>query len=286
MGFLCIDIGGTNTLVGAGNGDFKVVEKYSSKKFLKDIDSCVEEAVEKAGIEAEHVAVAAAGPIDRERGVFYPPNIDLESIDLRKPLEKHGEVSIINDCTSAVLGEYFYGDHDTENLVYVTISSGIGAGMVIDGNVVEGADGNFGEIGHMKLSDTGVNCGCGAEGHWEAHCSGNNLPEMAERLTGSRFDDARQVFERYREGDEDAEQVIEKMKEYNARGFANLVNLYNPEKIVVGGAVALNHQEIVVDGLEEEVDVRTVNSPPSVEVCGLEEKSVLHGLRAVCNGEV
>ncbi len=284
MGFLCIDIGGTNTLLGLGNGDFKVVRKVSSKKFLESIDSIIEEL--NQDVEIEKVAVAVAGPIDREKGVFYPPNIGIEKINLIEPLEQYGEVSIINDCTSAVLGEYCYGDHNCENLIYVTISSGIGAGVVLDGRLVEGADGNFGEVGHMKMKEKGLRCGCGAEGHWESFCSGNNLPEMAEQLTGSSFSDARAVFDKYREGEPDAEKTIREMKQINAQGFANLVNLYNPDKIVVGGAVALNHPDIVVGGLEEEVDVKTVNSSPEIEVCGLGDRSVLHGLRAICNDEV
>jgi len=286
MGFLCIDIGGTNTLLGLGNGEFETVRKIPSRKFLLNMEGNVEKLKEETDIEIKRIAVAAAGPINREEGVFYPPNIDIEEINLREPLEKHGEVSIINDCTSAVLGEYFYGGHDCENLVYVTVSSGIGAGVILDGNLVEGSDGNFGEIGHMKVREEGVQCGCGAEGHWEAFCSGNNLPVMAEKVAGSSFKDAKTVFEKYRNESSEAKKVIEKMKRVNADGFANIVNLYNPDKIVVGGAVALNHEDIVVGGLEEEVDVRTVNTCPEIEVCGLGEKSVLHGLRAVCNKEI
>ncbi len=285
MGFLCIDIGGTNTLVGVGNGEFKVVEKYSSKQFLKDISSHIDQIIEETDTVIEKVAVAAAGPMNKSEGVFYPPNMAIEKVNITEPLQRYGDVSIINDCTSAVLGEYHYGEHNCDDLVYVTISSGIGAGVVLHGNLIEGSDGNFGEVGHMKIADNGVSCGCGAKGHWEAYCSGNNLPKMAEKLTGKRFEDAREVFDKYREGCEDATKTIEKMKDYNARGFANLVNLYNPEKIVVGGAVALNHPDLVVEGLEEEVDVKTVNRSPKIETTSLEEQSVLHGLRAVCNGE-
>lgn len=286
MAFLCVDIGGTNTLIGVGNGDFEVVKKIPSSKFLKDVAGCLESILEKSKIqEIEDVAVAAAGPMDREKGVFYPPNIDMEEVDLRTPLSKFGDLMIINDCTSAVLGEKNYGGHDIENLVYVTISSGIGAGIIVDGELIEGWNGNFGEIGHMKITDEPVKCGCGYEGHWEAFCSGNNLPEMAERLTGKSFSDAREVFSEAEENNHEAEDAIQKMKKYNARGFSNIVALFNPEKIVVGGAVALNHPEEVVDPLEDQVDDRAVNKTPEIEICELGDRSVLHGLRAVCNGK-
>jgi glucokinase len=286
MTFLCVDVGGTNTLIGIGNGDFEVVEKISSSEFLEDIEGCLNNILSSSKIqEIKNVAVAAAGPMDREKGVFYPPNIDMDEVELKEPLSKFGDLKIINDCTSAVLGEKHYGGHDIDNLVYVTISSGIGAGIIVDGNLTEGWKGNFGEIGHMKVADEPVKCGCGYESHWEAFCSGNNLPKMAERLTGRSFGDARDVFEKAKKEGHEAREAIQEMKKYNARGFSNIVALFNPEKIVVGGAVALNHPEEVVEPLENHVDDRSVNKTPDIEVCALGERSVLHGLRAVCNGK-
>lgn len=285
MSFLCVDIGGTNTLIGVGNGDFELVEKIRSKEFLENVEGCLENILEDSKIkEIDKVAVAAAGPLDKEKKVFYPPNIDTDKVDL-SVLSEFGELKIINDCTSAVLGEKYYGGHDVDDLVYVTISSGIGAGVVIDGKLIESWNGNFGEIGHMKITDEPVKCGCGYEGHWEAYCSGNNLPEMAERLTSQPFDSAREVFEKSSDDNHEAAEAIQKMKKYNARGFANIVSLFNPEKIVVGGAVALNHPEQVVEPLEKQVDDRSVNKTPEIELCALGDRSVLHGLRAVCNNE-
>ncbi|MFB6190401.1 MAG: ROK family protein [Candidatus Nanohaloarchaea archaeon] len=287
MTFLCIDIGGTNTLIGMGNGDFEVVKKVKSRDFLDDIGRCLEETFSRDKIESiDQVAVAAAGPIDREKGVFYPPNIhDMESVQIEKPLQELGELKIINDCTSAVLGEYHYGGHCVEHLLYVTISSGIGAGMVVDGDVVEGWNGNFGEVGHMEIAEEGVECGCGGEDHWEAYCSGNSLPRLAKLTSGKEFEDARELFQENGNGDRNAEETIRRMQELNANAFANLINLYNPEKIVLGGAVPLNHPEAVVEPLEEQVEEQSINEVPSIEVCSLEEEAVLHGLRAVCNGK-
>jgi glucokinase len=285
MAFLCVDIGATNTLLGIGNGDFQVTDEIPTAEFLENITENVEEAARSAGrepSELDEVAAAVAGPIDRETGVFYPPNIDMEQVQIMEPLEQFGEVMIVNDCTSAVKGEYHYGDHDSENLVYVTISSGIGAGVVIDGEVVEGWNGNFGEVGHIQLCDRDL--GSNGGNHWESMCSGNHLPAFGKNLTGRKFEDARQIFDLYEDRDCDAKNVIEKFKEMNARGFAAIVNMYNPEKIVVGGAVALNHPEKVVEPLADDVEDKVVNQVPEIELCALDEKSVLHGLRAECNG--
>lgn len=273
-------------MIGVGNGDFEIVKEVKSQEFLEDMGACLEKTLSNGKInDIDRVAVAAAGPLDRDRGVFYPPNIDLEEVQIKRPLEAFGDVRIVNDCTAAVLGEYYYGDHSVDNLLYVTISSGIGAGLIVDGNLVEGWNGNFGEVGHMQVGEDSRDCGCGGEDHWEAYCSGNSLPRTAEKTTGEDFRDARQVFEKAGNGDKAAEKTLERMNEINAKAFANLVNLYNPEKIVLGGAVALNHPEEVIEPILPGIKEQIANEAPEVEKCTLEEEAVLHGLRAACNGK-
>jgi len=194
------------------------------------------------------------------------------------------DITLLNDCNAAVLGEYVYGTDDAENMVYLTISTGIGAGIIVDGSLVEGKDGNFGEIGHIIVDNNGLSCGCGGTDHWEAYCSGNNLPRMAEELHGYSCSDARDLFAAYKNGDRDAAAVVDTMQSYNARGLANIMNMFDPELIAVGGGVALNHPDVVVDGLEQRMEEEAVNTVPSVSLCSLREQAVIHGLRAVCNG--
>lgn len=291
MAFLCIDIGGTNTLLGIGNGDFSIVEKVRTKKFLNNIHRSVEQTLDQtphSKEEIEHVAVAAAGPLDREKGVFYPPNFvqeeGLTEVQLREPLQKYGEVKLVNDCTSAVLGEHHYGEHDTENLVYITISSGIGAGVVLNNRLVEAWEGNFAEVGHIKVGDE-MTCGCGRKGHWEAYCSGNSLPRMADQLYDAEFEDARDIFDSYLRGDVDAHKTIAKMNEINVDAVSDVANTFNPEVIVLGGAVALNHPETVIEPLKKHVGEETVNGAPKIKKCDLGHEAVIHGLRAICNGK-
>lgn len=288
MAFLCIDIGGTNTLIGLGNGDFEEKKRIKSREFLSDIEGCIQRVIENAGYQREkinEVAVAAAGPMNREKGVFYPPNLsedsELDEVQLRKPMEKFGELQIINDCTAAVKGEYEYGA-SAENMIYITISSGIGLGAIFNGEIIEGADGNFGEIGHMKLNGD-LECGCGRKGHWEAYSSGNRLPVMAEKLFGLEYENAIDLFEDYNSGGSEAAKVIEKMQEVNAEAFANVISLYNPEKIVFGGPVASNHTGIVIDEIRDKIEKKAVNKMPEIIAAELGEQSVLHGLRAHCN---
>lgn len=291
MAFLCIDIGGTNTLLGIGNGEFNIIEKVKTREFLNNIHRSVEQTLEQSPHTKEdiqHVAVAAAGPLDREKGVFYPPNFveeeGLTEVQLREPLQKYGKVKLVNDCSSAVLGEHYYGDHDTENLVYITISSGIGAGVVLNNRLVEAWEGNFAEVGHIKVGEE-MACGCGRKGHWEAYCSGNSLPRMAEKLYDAEFEDARDIFDSYLRGDVAAHKTIAKMNEINVDAVSDVANVFNPEVIVFGGAVALNHPETVIEPLKNHVGKETVNGAPEIKKCDLGHEAVIHGLRAICNGK-
>lgn len=290
MAFLCVDVGGTNTLIGFGNDEFKVVEKVRSRKFLSDIEGTLRDDIvsktDHSIEDVDKVAVAVAGPIDRNKGVFYPPNIDeMEKIQIVEPMEKFGEVIIVNDCTSAVAGEYYYGENGAENMVYITISSGIGAGVIVDGEVIEGFNGNVGEVGHMIVDSKGVECGCGGTDHWEAYCSGNNMPKIAEEIFDFEFESCRDIFDKYDEGDREAKIVMKKVKELNKVGFKNIIDLYNPEVIWLGGAVALNHYDTIVADVLDEVETEIVNEMPEFDTCSLGDEAVIHGLRAVCNGK-
>lgn len=288
MVFTCVDIGGTNTLIGVGNDEFSIIKKVDSSSFLQDMRGSMAEILADTDHtleEMETIAIAAAGPIDREQGTFHPPNLPMDVVPLQDAFEDiDADVRILNDCNSAVLGEYVYGEDDVDDLVYLTISTGIGAGIIINGTLIEGAQGNFGEIGHVAVDNNGQKCGCGGTDHWEAYCSGANLPDMAETLYGYSFTDARELFDAYYRGDNQAEDVVETMQKYNARGVANLVNIFDPDVIALGGGIALNHDSIVVDGLREQIRQETVNGLPEIKLCSLQEEAVIHGLRAVCNG--
>jgi glucokinase len=281
MAFLCIDIGGTNTFFGVGDDEFGKVKEFKTAEFLQDIDEAVKLVLEEAGYpELDQIAVAAAGPVDREKGLFYPPNIDKEFVQIKDPLEEFAEVEVVNDCAAAVLGEYHYGE-TAENLLYITVSSGIGSAYVSDGELVEGSNGNFGEVGHMRIGDD-LTCGCGGTGHWEAYCSGENIPEMTEELYDLDIDHAKDLFEI---DSVKADKALEEFSDRMRIGVANMINMYNPDKIIFGGAVALNHFDTVLESIEDGIDSDIVNEMPEITLCGLGELAVLHGLRVKCNGD-
>lgn len=238
--------------------------------------------------------IGAAGPLDPGAGaVVDPPNLTgVEHVPLVGPLEtlcSTGRVTLHNDATAAVVGERFFGD-DGENLVYLTISTGIGAGAVVDGNVLSGWDGNAAEMGHVTVDPEGRRpCGCGGSGHWEAYCSGANVPDYARDLhageaTALPLDapdfDAAAVFEAASNGDSFAASVVDRMAGWNAIGVATLVHAYAPRTVVVGGGVARNHPDRVLDPVRERLPDLVVTNVPELRLTRFGAEAVVRGALA------
>jgi len=221
---------------------------------------------------------------------------DVDRIRLREPLSEElagGPVYVHNDATAGVIGERFFADATPDDLVYLTISTGVGAGICVDGHVLSGRNGNAGEVGHTVIDPAGRRtCGCGREGHWEAYCSGENVPDYARELRSDRFEDnalddtalplddpgfsAADVFVRAGE-DPLADHVIERLAQWNAIGVANLVHAYAPEVVAIGGAVALRNPTHVVDPIRERLEPLVVTDVPEVRAATLGEDVVLLG---------
>ncbi|MEM4716066.1 MAG: ROK family protein [Candidatus Caldarchaeum sp.] len=226
------------------------------------------------------VGIASIGPFEHE-GVVKATNIGGLRINLRKIVEEvhGGRITILNDCTAAALAEKTIGPwRDLKNLVYVTISTGIGGGAVVDGHLLIGKDGNAAEIGHMVVDyQSSVECGCGGVGHWEAFCSGVGLPKLARQVVGkATWVDSRQVFEAARRGDRRALTVLSKMADFNAVGFSNVMNVYDPEIVIVGGSVALNHPVETVETPKRLLDKYSMLRSPLV-LTSLGHDGPLHG---------
>jgi len=245
---------------------------------------CLRTACTSAGVAPSAIRAAgigSIGPLDLAEGtVDNPANLpdSIDRIPLTGPVEQlieSDQVFLHNDTNAGVIGERFHSERNPDDMVYVTMSSGIGAGVCVDGHVIAGWDGNAGEVGHLTLDPQGImTCGCGHVGHWEAYCSGNNIPAYARRLhdddpidTALPLEDpdfsAVDVFEHAGE-DKFADHVIEQVTHWNAMGVANIVHAFAPLVISVGGAVALNNPELVVDPLRERLDDMVMSNIPEV----------------------
>lgn len=215
----------------------------------------IEKACNAAGIEAseiEGVGISACGPFGKQDGetILIAPNIcgglydnsDLPNNWTEIPLEstlkkKHAAVIIGNDCVTAVVAERLFGAGNGEdNLLYVTWSTGIGAGAFVDGHLLKGKNGNALHLGHIFMSpqDSGQpQCGCGDFGHLEAYCSGRALG----RKTGKP---PMTLFELYRAGDEGARHIVAEAAALFARGLATVTFILDSRLIILGGSVIKN----------------------------------------------
>ena len=203
------------------------------------------------------IGVAAAGLIDSDEGqVVFTPNIPgWIEVPLKAVIQQRFGVPTCmgNDATLAALGEWRFGlRKKVNNLIYITVSTGIGVGIITDGRLYSGAHGFAGEAGHMTIHADGPVCNCGSTGCWEALASGTALAREARKeieqgadtsiaeLVGgdsSRID-ASVVFEAAQNGDRLARHLISRLAYYFGVGLANLVNIFDPELILVGGGVA------------------------------------------------
>ncbi|MHA1595434.1 MAG: ROK family protein, partial [Candidatus Baldrarchaeia archaeon] len=177
-----IDIGATwvRVAIGSEDGELlgRVVEKTSKfpgtdiVRWLADTISALMQKVSVKKISG--IGIGSIGPLDIRRGMILTPvNAPLRNVNLVSPLRKKFSVPVylVNDATAGVIGEKMYGRGEKyENIVYVTLSTGIGGGVYVDGNLLIGKDGNAAEIGHMVIDMEGkLVCGCGKRGHWEAY---------------------------------------------------------------------------------------------------------------------
>jgi len=205
------------------------------------------------------VGVGSIGPLDLRQGsVINAPNVERASFEVKRPLEESlsAPVHIVNDCAAAVYGEFMAGHGvGKRNIVYVTLSTGIGAGAVVDGRLIFGKDGNAHEVGHLVISyDSDIECGCGGRGHWEGLASGKNLWKIVEKIRSrteehtnpkSGITSPEELFANWRKGDALASRIVEELAKINAAGIASVINAYDPELLVIGGSIALKNKPFI-----------------------------------------
>jgi len=295
---IAVDLGGTNLRAALVDSDteilaHEIVPTPTAGPSGEVITAAIAARVETLltlpeGKDALAIGVASAGPLDLGRGcVINSPNIAFPLVEIVEPLrERFGlPVFLINDARAGVLGERWAGAaRGSDNVVYVTLSTGIGGGAVVNGSLLLGKDGNAGEIGHIPV-DTRYSlvCGCGFAGHWEAYASAKNIPaffaawrESADlRRVGFDASSTRAIFEAAREEDAVALAFMEALGEVNARGVSAVIVAYNPEIIVFDGPLARYHGDIVIRYMEPFID--RYLTLPRLAVSSLDGKAPLFG---------
>lgn len=265
---LAVDLGGTKILAALVSSQGAVIAREYcptlagegpqpvTNRILSTIDCLLgKESISPSQLHS--IGIAAAGIIDAERGLISSsPNLPgWHDILLRDIVgEKYGvKTFLVNDASAAALGEYHFGAGEgVQNLIYLTVSTGIGGGIIIDGKLYIGACGSAGEIGHMTIDVNGPKCNCGDVGCLETLASGTAVAREAVRrisqgeksslteIVSGKLEDitAEKVEEAAVGGDSLASEVILAAATYLGVGMVNLVNIFNPEMIIVGGGMA------------------------------------------------
>jgi glucokinase len=274
---IAVDLGATNIRVARISGDGAIEKKISAltpafPETPKDITDVIIGMVcsvsgKNKGSDLDGIGICAAGPVNSHRGiVINPPNIALSVIPLAGPIsEEFGlPVRLINDCPAGALGEMYFGDgRGCRDFVYITISTGIGGGVVSNGNILLGQNGNVAEIGHFHV-DTHYNaiCGCGCTGHWEAYGSGRHIPDFFNSwctennlgLTGEWTRSAAGIFEAARTGYPGLNDFIEEFARINARGISDVIVAYDPSRIILDGSVIRNNCDLLLPLFNNYID--------------------------------
>ena len=267
MYYLGIDLGGTNIAVGLVDENLEIVLKDSVKtltsrptsEIIDDMASLCKSLVERVGItfdEVEYLGVAAPGSIDPVNGIVrYSNNVKMSNYPLadelrsRLPIRK---VYLENDANAAALGEAKAGaGKGYSNLVMITLGTGVGGGIVIDGKLYSGFNHCGAELGHTVIEVDGRVCSCGRKGCFEAYSSATGLVNMTKekmtedetslmwKLVNNNLEkvNGRTAFDAAKKGDESGLAVVNMYIKYLACGLTNLVNIFQPEVLCIGGGV-------------------------------------------------
>ncbi len=274
-----IDVGGMSIKAGVVvNGEITaraVKETNQSgglENMIKDIIDLVENLLVESKLvikDIDSIGIGFPGIVTKE-GRVTCVNLGLENSLIVPKLEEYfngTHVGVGNDANVAALAEYVYGSMKGYNSgVMITLGTGVGGGIVIDGNLIIGANGIGAEIGHTILDTNYYNCNCGNNGCFETFCSATAIIKYAQKLLNENRETiirdmcenntenitAKMVFDAYKENDEVAIEIVDRFKKYLAMGIGNIVNFIDPAVISIGGGVS-NASEILLDGLSDSV---------------------------------
>ena len=262
-----VDIGGTKMAVGVVDGDGRVLSRLetptvterSYEEGLEVVVDMLRKTLHNAGEKIEGIGIGSTGPVNPVTGEFGDVDF-LPRWRGKNPVHDLGEifnvrVALENDADAGALGEAGWGaGKNRSRLVYVTIGTGIGGGIILDGQLYRGVDGAHPEVGHHVIDPSGPPCSCGFHGCWEALATG---PAMAawfaqQRPPDSKSDglSARQICQLARQGDASARRAVEREAYYLGLGLANLINLFTPNAIVLGGSI-MKSADLLLDTIRK-----------------------------------
>lgn len=276
-----VDFGGTHLRAALVNENGEIIERVKRKTMghlgqdavFDRIAQAVRDVADKMkeGDSLEGVGVIAPGPLDPFRGlVFYAPNLKWKNVPLSDGLYQRLGCPVWagNDANLAALAEHRYGaGKGLKNMIYITVSTGIGGGVIINDEMLLGTNGQAAEVGHMQIMPEGPLCGCGNRGCVESVASGTNMARIAkERLqhgVESSLQEhegeitAKEVVLAAANGDQMALELLQQAGSYIGMAVANLVHLFNPQRFIFGGGVS-NAGDLLFDPIRRAAKRRTM----------------------------
>ncbi len=284
--FLGIDIGGTKCAVTLGDDKGNVIEK---ERFLT---TTVDETIENIILYAKKISkeknvlsagVSCGGPLDEEKGIILsPPNLPgWDEIHIKEKLEEALNIpcGVRNDANACAMAEWYFGaGKGTKNMVFMTFGTGLGAGLILNSKLYSGTNGNAGELGHIRLGETGPS-GYGKCGSFEGFCSGSGLKEIGRAFarealqrgetvswTGENIDDfeVKDMADAARNGDEIALKAFELCGTKLGVGLSIVIDLLNPEKIIIGSVYA-RCEDLLRPYMEKVLNIEALR--PALTVC-------------------
>ena len=276
MNAIGVDVGGTKIAAGVvtPEGELLAEARYPTVATKEQLLSSIARAIVdvKDGFEVGGVCLAVPGSIlAAENKVIDSPNLHaIEGIPLKDELEERTGLptTVENDANAAAWGEFRFGaGSEIDHLVFLTLGTGVGGGVITHGVLLKGAQGAGGELGHVTIQATGPRCGCGNRGCLEALASGTAIGRRAREVANEKPDSAlgrlaverkvlgEDVTELAHEGDEAARSVLEEAGTWLGIGLAGFVNIFNPEVIAIGGGVS-KAGDLILDAARREVHLR------------------------------
>ena len=246
---LGIDLGGTRIKAGVLTEEGHLKDSFiaptqadeGAKKVLKNLAEIIEGTKEKYPIKA--IGLAVASPLDPETGVLYnPPNLPFGTFNIKEYLEASCKLPVVieNDANAFVLGEWWKGaGRGSKVLLGITLGTGIGGGLIVDGDIWHGAHGIGGEFGHITIQKDGPLCNCGRRGCFEAMASSKFLAETYQRLCMTQETlTPKEIYEKAIKGDTRAIEAFNILARNIAVGLSSLCNALDPDTVLIGGGLA------------------------------------------------
>ncbi len=312
---LGIDLGGTNIVAGVVDENFNIVATAKRKtncprpadEILDDMAAVALEAVEAAGLKKEDIeaaGVGSPGAIDPVNGVVcFSNNLEFYNVPMAEMLkERTGfDFYLENDANAAAYGEYVAGaGKGTNNFMMITLGTGVGGGIIIDGKLYSGSNYAGAELGHVVISMDGEMCSCGRQGCWEAYASATALIRQTKqamikypesimwKLCGNDINavNGLTAFEAMRQGDSAGKAVVDKYIYYIAVGIANNINIFQPDVICIGGGVSKEGDNLIIpikEFVNGENFARNIDKKAEIKTATLGNDAGIIGAAYLCN---